>query len=309
MIGSILVFVLAVLFVVGAAWLFIRASARERQEELLIRVRAAGGDEAAALAAGLRSERSIGNPVLRWACHTLWRTGVDLDPQTVGRILLASVALLPITLLIFGFLAGIVIVASTLLFGWFILQRRAVARRNLIVAQLPSFLESVVRVLAAGNTLEEAFSAAARESPDPLRPLFMSIGRQVRLGAPIESVLMEAAEIHQLNDLRVLSLAAAVNRKFGGSLRNILRSLIYAIRTRDSAARELRALTAETRFSAVVLSVIPIAITTFILVQNPDYYLEMWRTPGGRNLLVGSVLMQLAGVIAIFRMMRSAEES
>jgi tight adherence protein B len=137
----------------------------------------------------------------------------------------------------------------------------------------------------------------------------MSIGRQVRLGAPIESVLMEAAEIHQLLDLRVLSLAAAVNRKFGGSLRNILRSLIYAIRTRDTAARELRALTAETRFSAVVLSIIPVAIMLFIIVQNPGYYADMWAQKGGRVLLGGSVLLQLAGIFTIFRMMRSAEDS
>jgi len=308
MIASIGLFLVVLACVAGAVGLFIRAGQREREEEMQLRLRASGGDDAA-LAAGLRGERQLRNPLLRWLCYLVWRTGADLEPATIARIALVLSLLLPLSVAAFGWLAGVLIVGSILLFGWFLLNRRATARRAQIVSQLPSFLESVVRVLAAGNTLEESFASAARESPDPLRPLFMSIGRQVRLGAPIESVLMEAAEIHQLLDLRVLSLAAAVNRKFGGSLRNILRSLIYAIRTRDTAARELRALTAETRFSAVVLSIIPVAIMLFIIVQNPGYYADMWAQKGGRVLLGGSVLLQLAGIFTIFRMMRSAEDS
>ena len=119
---------------------------------------------------------------------------------------------------------------------------------------------------------------------------------------------METAEIHGLRDLKVLALAAAINRKYGGSLRNLLRSLIQAVRARDSAARELRALTAETRFSAFVLSVIPVGLMIYIFAQNPDYYRTMWLDGVGRWLLVGSVVLQVMGVLVIYRMMRSTEE-
>src|SRR3546814_4109088 len=85
------------------------------------------------------------------------------------------------------------------------------------------FLESTIRVLAAGNTLDEALLSASREAPEPIKPLFVSVGRQVRLGAPLEAVLMQTAEIHQLRDLKVMALAASINRKFGGSLRHVLR--------------------------------------------------------------------------------------
>jgi tight adherence protein B len=173
---------------------------------------------------------------------------------------------------------------------------------------MPAFLESVMRVLAAGNTLEESIASAARESPDPLRPLFMSVGRQVRLGAPIEGVLMELGEIHQISDLKILSMAASINRKYGGSLKNILKSLIQAIRQRDMSTRELRALTAETRFSAVVLAVIPIGISLFIALQNRQYYANMWNDSTGRVLLIVSVLMQICGIFVIWRMMRSTED-
>lgn len=308
MTASIIIFLLALVLIGGAGWLFVHAGQRERQEEVLLRLRASGGDESLAMAGVQVSDRQITNPLLRWACHLVWRTGVEMLPETVARLLLVLTLLIPVTLFAFGFFAGMIILVMLVLTGWLILNRRAASRRNKIVEQLPTFLESAVRVLAAGNTLEESFAAAARESNDPIRPLFMSVGRQVRLGAPIEVVLAEAAEIHQIHDLKVLALAASVNRKFGGSLRSVLRSLIQAIRSRDMAERELRALTAETRFSAIVLSVIPVAIMLFIILQNPGYYVDMWAETSGRALLIGSVVLQLTGVFVIYRMMRSAED-
>jgi tight adherence protein B len=121
-------------------------------------------------------------------------------------------------------------------------------------------------------------------------------------------VLAETAEIHQLRDLKVVALAAAINRKYGGSLRNVLKSLISAIRSRDVANRELRALTAETRFSAAVLAVIPISLSLYILAQNPAYYADIWTQFAGRATLVVSVLLQVLGIVVIWRMLRSTED-
>ncbi|SFF38713.1 tight adherence protein B [Fontimonas thermophila] len=299
------VFVCALALAALAIVLFIRAGRREREEEILLRLRAMGGDESAYV---MRSADQVRNPVLRALCHFVWRTGAELTPDTIVRILLVLVALGVVAVVVLGVFGGLSATAFLLVFGWAWLNRQAARRRAQIVEQLPAFLEGVIRVLGAGNTLDEAISAAARESPDPIRPLFLSVGRQVRLGAPIESVLMEAAEIHQLRDLKVIALAAAINRKYGGSLRNVLRSLIQAVRARDMAARELRALTAETRFSAMVLSIIPVGLMLYIFAQNPDYYRTMWNDAVGRWLLIGSVILQLVGVLVIYRMMRSTED-
>ena len=46
----------------------------------------------------------------------------------------------------------------------------------------------------------------------------------------------------------------------------------------------------------------------YIFAQNPDYYRTMWLDGVGRWLLVGSVVLQVMGVLVIYRMMRSTEE-
>jgi tight adherence protein B len=304
--SMVVVFALAVLLIGVAVWLFARANLREHEEEVLLRLRATGADPS--ILSTHQDRTQIGNPLLRWACYQVWRTGAELSQAAVSRMLLAIIVLIALAIALLGMFAGFSTAAVLLTLGWAYLNHIADRRRAQIVSQLPGFLESVIRVLGAGNTLDEAISSSAREAQEPIRPLFLSVGRQVRLGAPIESVLIETADIHRLHELKVMALAAAINRKYGGSLRNVLRSLIQAVRARDTAARELRALTAETRFSAVVLSIIPVSLMIYIFAQNPSYYQVMWADGTGRWLLIFSVGMQIFGIFAIYRMMQSTGE-
>ncbi|WP_290573792.1 type II secretion system F family protein [Algiphilus sp.] len=299
------VFLLALTAVFGAMWLWTRARSRERQEDMLMRLRAG---EDVALAGGSGEEEHIANPLLRWACHLVWRTGADTEPAMVMRWMIAFALLVPVALVLMGWLAGLVMIGIVLVMTWAVLSRQAAKRRARIIEQLPDFLDNVMRVLSAGNSLEEALIVSSQEASEPLRGLFVSVGRQIRLGASVENVLADMAEIHRIRDLRVMSMAASINRKYGGSLREIFRSLIQAIRSRDMAARELRALTAETRFSAVVLAVIPVGLMLYILASNPGYYSDMWVDTGGRWMLIGSAALQAAGVFVIWRMLASVQD-
>jgi tight adherence protein B len=103
-------------------------------------------------------------------------------------------------------------------------------------------------------------------------------------------------------------MSARVNRRYGGSIRNMIKSLVQVIRSRDTAARELRALTAETRFSALLLFLIPVGITLFILLRSPVFYDDMWNDGFGRLLLFAAAALQLLGGLIIWRMLRATEE-
>lgn len=291
---------------IGAIFLLLRASAQVRKADVDLRLRVLG-DEASAEELAVRRQTQ-GNFLVRFVCRMFWRAGIDLPQETVAKGLLVAAALVPLLLLVFGVLAGGFAIGIAMVIVVGVLSRNAARRRAKIVEQLPVFLEGVMRVLAAGNTLEESLAAAAREAQDPIRPLFVSIGRQVRLGAPVEVVLAETGDIHRLRDLKIMALAASINRKYGGSLKQVMKSLITTIRQRDVAARELRALTAETRFSAMVLAIIPVALSLYIFSRNTAYYATMWADPSGRWYLIASVVLQLIGVAILFRMMNATED-
>ena len=230
-----IVFALALLLGFGALLLLLKANANSRNDEVNLRMRVLGDDAAAEALANSATAKA--NPLVRLVTNLFWRAGIELPTESVTRGLWIAAALVPVLLLVLGWLAGLMAIALAVVIVFGVLSRNAARRRTKIVEQLPTYLEAVMRVLAAGNTLEESLAAAARESPDPIRPLFTSIGRQVRLGAAVETVLAEAGEVHRLRDLKVIALAASINRKYGGSLRHVMKSLINNIRQRDVAAR------------------------------------------------------------------------
>ena len=304
-----LILVLLSLATAGLAiGLFFYANRQERAEDVQMRLRA--GDEATVAAVATQADsKKIDNAIVRWACHLLWRSGFDVRPSSVLLMMVIGVALMPLAILIADWIGGLLLIFGVVMVTSLVLGTLAANRRAKIVSQLPAYLEAVIRVLAAGNTLEEAIGSAAKETVEPSRTLFLSVSRQIRLGAQVDVVLAEAGDIYQIKDLRVIALAANINRRYGGTLRNVFRSLIQAIRMREAAARELRALTAETRFSAAVLAAIPIGLSVYLFVRNRGFYADMLSTKSGTYTLVFAAALQVLGVIVIWRMMKSTQEN
>jgi tight adherence protein B len=290
----------------GAVWLFLRASDQEQQDDVRLRLRVTGTDEVDTESSSMRDIR---NPLIRSICHLFWRAGSDVAPRTVLNVLLLVLGIAILLTVIAGLVPAATITGLVVLVFYVVLAQRASRRRIKAIEQLPSFLEAVIRVLAAGNTFEESLVQAARESPDPIRPIFTSIGRQVRLGAPIDQVLAEAGNIYKIRDLNVIALAASINRKYGGSMRSVLKSLIVAIRQRGSSAKELRALTAETRLSAYILASITVGIFFYLFLSNRQYYDSMLSTRIGTIVLASSAGMVVSGFIVLWRMLKSIDEA
>jgi tight adherence protein B len=287
-----------------AVWLFSYASGRERSEEAMARLR---GAEETPLPSRLDAPE-LAIPGVRWVSTMLWRAGSDVQPRVAALYLLGSIIVLVLVAVLSSPVFGALTDLGLVLLVLFILSRRAASRRAQIIDQLPGLLENLIRILSAGNSLEESIASAAKEAPDPIRPLFESVGRQVRLGAQADQVLAEMGEIYGLRDLRVMALAANVNRRYGGSLRNVLKSLITAIRQRAMARRELQALTGETRFSAFILAIVPIGLTVWIYLNNHAYYTQMYHDKLGFYLIWVAGLLQLAGAIMLYRMVNSIGE-
>lgn len=299
---------LPLILVAIAVWLFAGARAREGEEAFAERVGQAGTGDFVDELAGLRHLQRIRNPVTRTVCHRFWGAGVDVAPGNVNIALIAFGVLLVLLLLadpVLGLLLGVGVVGL----GALVLQQRVRARRRAVADQLPDYLEYVLRALAAGNTLEESLQSAALEAAEPCRSLFLSVARQVRLGAPVEATLSEAAEVHGLRALHIMALSARVNRRYGGSMRRVIKSLIATIRQQDAATRELKALTGETRFSAWVVAAIPIAISAVFYLMNPGYYDAMLDSNGGRIALGIAVALQVLGIVIIWRMVAGMRDA
>ena len=84
-----------------------------------------------------------------------------------------------------------------------------------------------------------------------------------------------------------------------------LENLIKLIREREQGARQLSAMTGETRITAVVLAVLPVSVAGYFMLSNPNYLMTMWHDSVGQRLLFFAFVLQALGCVVLWRMLRS----
>ena len=92
-------------------------------------------------------------------------------------------------------------------------------------------------------------------------------------------------------------LAISIQREVGGNLAEVLQTAAETMLHRNRLRREMKALTAEGRISAIVLSALPILLFAFLYLSNPTYLEPLFSTIYGIIALVVAGLLMIAGIV------------
>lgn len=201
-----------------------------------------------------------------------------------------------------GLLAGVLVPPLLLRLAIAWLYQRRLKR---MIEQLPALLDHSVRSLKSGRTLADAVLGSIEASSDPLKQAMGRIQRNVQLGVNLPDAVSDFAEFYEQDELRMFALGLKVNHRYGGNASELLENLIKLIREREQGARQLRAMTGETRMTAWVLGCLPLLLVSYFMLTNPGYMLGMWHDPSGQAMLITAVCLQIFGCLALWRMLRS----
>ena len=199
---------------------------------------------------------------------------------------------------------AVMVVAPPVIFRLYISWRyqRRVRR---MVEQLPQLLDHSVRSLKSGRTLADAVLGGIENVEDPLKEAMGRVQRNVRMGVSLPDSASDFAEFYEQDEFRLFALGLKVNHRYGGNASELLENLIKMIREREQGARQLKAMTGETRMTAYVLGGLPILMLGYFVMANPGYLLTMWNDDTGRTLLFVALAMDVTGMYAMWRMLRS----
>ena len=171
------------------------------------------------------------------------------------------------------------------------LSSKAKKRMDLFEEQLPDAVELMVRSLRVGHPFASSVNIVAQEMPDPLGTEFGILVDEANFGADISESLRKMTERVDVQDLRFLAVAVAIQSQSGGNLAEVLEGLGKVIRSRFKLFRRVNAITAEAKWSGWFLSFFPIIALIAINVLQPDYYDGVENTP---------VFLPLAIIVVIF---------
>lgn len=150
-------------------------------------------------------------------------------------------------------------------------------RQKVFGAQFPDAIDIIVRSLRAGHPVPIAISMVGRELPDPMGSEFGIATDEITFGADLETAMRNLYFRVGQDDLPLFVTAVAIQGSTGGNLSEILENLSAVIRQRFKMRRKIRALAAEGRASALILSSLPIAMFGIIQLVSPDFYSSVWH--------------------------------
>ena len=184
----------------------------------------------------------------------------------------------------------------------FVLRFLRARRHKKFGALFPDAIDVIVRSLKAGHPVPIAIQMVGREMPDPVGSEFGMVGDEITYGADLETALRNMYFRVGQEDLPLFVTAVAIQGSTGGNLSEILASLSAVIRLRFKMRRKIKALAAEGRFSAIILSSLPIAMFIVLQLMSPEFYAGVLHIDATKIILGIAGGWMLLGNLIMYKM-------
>jgi tight adherence protein B len=169
-------------------------------------------------------------------------------------------------------------------------------------AGLPRAMELIANSMKAGQSVAQSLASVTDNAGPPVSDEFALARREIELGASIESAMNNMVKRIGSNDLRLMVMVITIQRSIGGDLPAILVTLADTMRQREEMRAEIMAATAQSRATALIITLLPIVAAVLLYFIVRDYFRPMLVNPLGWVMLGFAALLLFIGNLIIRRL-------
>jgi tight adherence protein B len=170
--------------------------------------------------------------------------------------------------------------------------------------QLPDALELVARTLRAGHAFTVGMKMVSDEFDDPMGTEFRRTLDEINFGVSVADALKSMAKRVDCPDLAFFVVSVIIQRDTGGNLAEIIDSMARIIRERFKLKGRIQVLSAEGKFSAIVLCSLPFLMALVISFINPKFMMILNDDPIGRVFVWIAIILMICGIFFMRRMIQ-----
>ncbi|MFT4110209.1 type II secretion system F family protein [Propionicimonas sp.] len=186
---------------------------------------------------------------------------------------------------------GLLLALLCPIIGRMLLSTLADRRRKEFGKQLDEVLQMMAGSLRAGYSLPQAVATIAQEAGVPVSQEFARVTNEARVGRSMMDSLNDVATRMRNEDFYWITQAIGINREVGGNLADVLENVSKTIRERTAMKRQVAALAADGKLSAIILMLLPFVVSLFLFISNPGYIMRLFTDPLGWMMLGAGVVM------------------
>jgi tight adherence protein B len=124
---------------------------------------------------------------------------------------------------------------------------------------------------------------------------------ELALGSQVEPALHGLGKRVPLIDLKFFITSLILQRQTGANMVSVLEGLAALVRERLTMAAKLKAHTAQQRFSAGLLCVLPIVVGLGSYIFNREYIRPLWTDPVGSEFFTYAIISEIVGILIMRR--------
>jgi tight adherence protein B len=177
-------------------------------------------------------------------------------------------------------------------------------RAKQLNSQLPQALSLLSNGLRAGFSFPQAMAVVSREMEAPIAEEFSKVLRDNSYGKNMNEALEDLAKRTDDEDLDIFITTLLIQMQVGGDLSEILDTISGTIRERVKLKGDVHTLTSQSRMSAVIIGIMPIAIAGAIFMLNPEYIGTLFSDPLGLMMLGTAAVMMMIGIVALVKIVQ-----
>ena len=233
--------------------------------------------------------------------------GVRTGMIVLGATLLLWIAILPAMIFVGvpNIFAAFLSLAAAMIFGWNVGSLVESRKRDAFCNRLVTAVEDFQRMVRFGTSSLRALNSVAQTAEEPLAASLRSILRDTEFGIPVEQAMAHEAHRIRMGELAMLAAIIATQSGTGGSLSEAVGNLGTMLRERLDSNVRLKATTAESKVTMVVLALVPVFGVTIQAFLQPDMVDTLMGD--ARHLLGIGVGLIVSGLFVSWLMIRRAQ--
>jgi tight adherence protein B len=145
---------------------------------------------------------------------------------------------------------------------------------------------------------------AGSEMPDPVGEEFQQAFDEINFGISAQDALQNLSRRMPSPDLGFFVVAVLIQRESGGNLSEILGNISSIIRERLKLFGKVRALSAEGRFSGLILMLLPFMTALLLYLVDPSFMSLLWTDPSGLTFMKLGLAFMVVGAFWMSRIVR-----
>ena len=236
--------------------------------------------------------------VVLYGCSMLKKQNLNLKnkkEKNNKKIFLFVAVLFVLAAMMLNMIYAIIVTIVLIYYSWLFLESKKQKYKREIDKQILEIIRLFRSSVSSGENIFQAIDSISEQIKEPLSLEFKKISDKIKMGISLDEALKDSVLKIQNEQYKFFMDSLRLSHSTGIKMSDILSKIETTVAQKLALTTKVDVLTAQVRFSGMVISIIPFFIVFLIYFIEPETVSVLFTSFLGNIILLICVIMILSG--------------